>query len=1116
MPPRSLRHQIESILEISLAESVPEIVSHITDPGPGSRRDFDCHYAFFEIAEHLISNASDSLSADELWKILDVTVTVCSRTAPDDPSPFIATIRACMDRFRRQSAMPDPGGSGRAAERREILSAAADIMDRWGDPTAARGLIRRQADLMVQAGRFADAFDILDGTICWLRRLEVENLLFQAECLENSILQDGPDPWRVRKIAFVERLCVEAADRFGVIPESFRARLYHSAALIHRACEETSTALDLLERSARLAGIETDLDRSPGNTAADPDTRLMIISSWLQTVCAAGYLARADELFFLGRQLLMNHSGSISSRHRFTFRQNAAGYLYRIGNIREAERIYHRIDAEDGGGRAGGVSGYAAVLSSKALVFRKKGYIRRSERYHRKALDILQDTRKNSVSSARAMVHLATALMELDRAEEARSLLEQAMVLFDRKHLREDGARSRGILARCHRVLGNDHAALEAYDSALDRLSGNTLEDHELSVSLNYGRAGILARLNQPEQALETLHRAEKMFQRHKRRFRSLKSRMSYSKTHRSAIIDTLTLPGRPIESRWNTALQILENDRADLFADSLSYYIKALDDPRVNQLYLSFLDLQSRYLGESSRAAGSTHANGSTRVADHTSPAGQPARDHLESLHQEIDAAFKILFQNKTDAADFLTGHTISIDRLLAAGSPDCANHRYAAYILDTHQLHIFTAVPGDETREPVLGHILTGEALDDAPGSLPLEFDLSDRINQLRVVFEDTRRRIESRLDLLMRIDKTLRPVETENFLNQWQQLRRLFRRLNRRKHSLKLLVETSVYLINTSFLLIRICGLHPEFKKDIRHIHPSDRIAFETLFDLLIRPVETFYPPDARVILFVSEILSRVSFESLINPGKPLPEGYFVFPKRCFNYFRSPGLFSRVFQTAGKPSESRIPDHHPTLTLFTPLEPDVTETVDAYRFQHLAEQASDSDRRAVFRWLAAREATRQAFETEAPQSDQLLVETHCTFDRIQPFLSRLLFAGGEPVTAMDIFARYTFEITALMILVACESDQIYDIDIENVGVSVAEAMLCKGIDRIVAPKWMIERRSARELIRRFVGFIGAGENPMEALAEAHRVQAAMRGLHPYFWAGVSFSGLPGGCRT
>lgn len=1095
----TLRTRIETLLKISLSESANTIVDHLLDKGTFS--DSELPYLFFELAEILQTRIDQQLHGDDFWKVLDIVVTVFNRAAPGDPSPHVAVVRACTDRLRRQPGLYVCRQSGDLFHRRDILTGAATLMQTWGDITAARGLLRQQAELLVRGGHFPDAFTVLDNTVQWLRHLTVQNLLYQAECLEKSIQQDGMDAWRIEKITFLERLCAEAADRFRQIPRAYRARLYHSAALIHRACNETVPALELLEQSARIAGIEIDRrEERPSEPPVDLDTRMMILSSWLQTTCAAGHLARADELFFLGQQILAHHAGEVMPIHRFTFRQNAAGYLYRIGNIREAERMYRRIDAEDAGGRIGGRAGHAAVLSSKALIYRKQGYLRRSERYHRKALEMLQGIRRDSAPAARAQVHLATAQMDLGQYDDARKLLEQATAVFIRNNMLEDCARSRGILARCHAARGHDEAALNTYAAALKTLDQHAPDGHELEVSLSFGQADTLARLNRPADALESLEKADRAFHQQKWRFRYLRARMNYSRTHRPALIRSLTIPGRSMESRWNSALRILENDRADLFADSLSYYVKALDDPKVHQLYLSFLELQSQYLHRSGNAVN--------RSAD--------GPDNL--LQTEIDNAFKILFRKDVDASGFITGHDITVKHLLDTVSENFADHRIAACILDTQRLHIFTAVPDRSGGKPCLDHITTGfqtESGNDRSGTfIPLDFNLEERMQKIRAATETIREHIREKLELLQQLDSELRPPETEHFQNQWRQLRRLSRRNRRKTMTLRTLVESSVYLINFSFLLIRICGLHPEFRGTLRRIHPVDRVAFETLFDILIRPVNSFYPPDARVVLFVSELLSRVSFESLIDSRKALPEGYFVFPDRSFNYFRSPGLCSRVLRDTGSRSNPDFEDRSSMLTLFTPLEPDVTETADAYQLSQLAKQTSADDRKVVFRWLRSRQATRKAFEIEAPRSNQLLVESHCTFDRIQPFLSRLLFAGGEPVTAMDIFARYTFDITALMILVACESDQIYDIDIENVGVSVAEAMLCKGIDRIVAPKWMIERRTARELIRQFVTFIGSGEKPVDALSNAHRAQAKIRGLHPYYWAGFSFSGRPAGC--
>lgn len=264
-----------------------------------------------------------------------------------------------------------------------------------------------------------------------------------------------------------------------------------------------------------------------------------------------------------------------------------------------------------------------------------------------------------------------------------------------------------------------------------------------------------------------------------------------------------------------------------------------------------------------------------------------------------------------------------------------------------------------------------------------------------------------------------------------------------------------------------------------------------------------------PDQEIVLFVSEILSRIPFEALIDRESASPRPYFTFPGRSFNYFRSPWLFYNVFSREKTP-ETQFSES--TFRVFTPLHPEPGEERDPFGIYTLADCNRDELKEELYQWFTSGKATRDKFTDESSSAGNILLESHCTFDRFQPFLSRLLFAGGEPLTIMDVFARHVFQVASLMIMIACESDQLYDSEIDRVGVSIAEAMLCKGVDRLVAPLWTVEQGAARRIIRKFSDHVNRGKRPIDALAEAQREEALIKSIHPYYWSSLKFSGLPG----
>ncbi|MCD4655513.1 CHAT domain-containing protein, partial [bacterium] len=179
----------------------------------------------------------------------------------------------------------------------------------------------------------------------------------------------------------------------------------------------------------------------------------------------------------------------------------------------------------------------------------------------------------------------------------------------------------------------------------------------------------------------------------------------------------------------------------------------------------------------------------------------------------------------------------------------------------------------------------------------------------------------------------------------------------------------------------------------------------------------------------------------------------------------------------------------------------------------------------------WFPSTDATSDSFVEHAPNNTFVLLETHSTFDRYQPFLSRLLFAlssrtaavgstaqisrsPGTPMesfTIMDALAKLTFRMTELLILVSCESDRTHDFSLNQAGISISEAMLCKGVERVIATKWLVDPCFSRNFMKEFMDIMKIIQNPLIALAEMQR-NTARKKFHPGYWAAFSFSGKPG----
>jgi len=1025
-------------------------------------------------------NRVDGISSLLFWWLMELAAEGSQILKKVDPGADIELIRSCTDHLRRSPEILVAGIQSGLNPRllAKILSHISAILDDWGDPVAAGGLMRRQADILAAQGRYTQANLVIANTVGWLKKLEILNILQQGEYLELGM--ENP-AWKDRRVArdeYVQLALFEASRPDDLIPIQLRAALYHSAARILLADRQMVKADAIMSRAWKFAA---DSDHS--------DTRLMIIGSHLNLCCRWGHLAKAGEMYLLGQRIIRQNN-SVIPLHRFNFQQNAAGYLYRIGNFPEADRIYRSMFLRDREFIEMDPVRFASVLTSRGLVFRRKGYLRRAEHYHRRAVELLKHNLKAASQLAAAKVHLASTLVALRRFETVPALLDSAGVVFRDKQLLEDYARTMHVMSRYHLHLDQMDLAEKTYREAIKYLSRECDESHDLFITLGFGLAETLSRRPGEEtEAITEYRKAETLFLDHRARFQFMRSRLDYSNLYRAALIRNLHIPGRRNGEIWNGVLRVLENDRADLFADSMSYLVQRLNDPLINELYLSFLDLQQMYID--------------------TGTCVDPA-----DLNEKLNEIFAV--DKDRTMYSFLSGQTARLNSVLTEYLPyeGKTSTCFAAFVLDGDSLNICIADPRNRKGERTVliireesGYRVVTQMSDGTTDSQQLELDIPEKLLEIRTI---TKRFIRD-ADTVMAAIKSLPPaLLNENFAGLEKSLRRLKRQIRKSRRlvpGIRVIVEACIQLMGLSHLLLKICSIHLQFHPWRKKIHKRDRVLYEILYDLLIRPVETAFKPEQDIILFVSELLSRIPFEALMDSKKDQP--YFIFPARTFNYFRSPWLFNHIFSRV---SESGNNDSNNILSLFTPLTPELSELRDPYKFYSLIEDGSALSDQAVYRWFKEREASKKTFSKEAPGSSAVLLEAHCMFDRDLPFLSRLMFADGEPLTVLDVFTQYVFDVTGLMVLVACESDQMYDAEVENVGVSIAEAMLCKGVKRMVAPMWTIEKNTAKRVVRKFVDRIKENRRPVQALAEAQREEAVLKSIHPYYWASLKFSGIPG----
>lgn len=1045
-----------------------------------------CH----ELIEWLAQNTHQQISSNQFWSIIRFTREHLSGNPQIKTGLLITIVRLLMDAIRQNSfSLLRCDSKTLVIQRTRELEQMRKIAECSGDGMLAQSIHRQIAQQFLISGDDSSTCDLLDQTITWLQHLSVLNLLQQAECIERLVLKDGLEPYENKLIQLVEALKHRSQNRRESM--SNRCRMIHSAGLLELAADNWTSAGRQLNKAYNMAlkSISSDVESSD-----DVNTAILTASSVMSFSLKMGNLSRAEEVYYQGKRLLTRNESKIQPLYRFVFRQNAAGFLYRVGDIQEAIRLYLKIDSEDSGGRLAGALGYCGVLSSKGLIQQGYGYQRRALRNHRQALNILEQTGNTGIQYGQTLVHLSTSLCRLGKHSDALAALNNAKSIFSRHHSVDNLIRTLLVEARTHNGQHQYDAAESCCEEAQDLLRKNGFEQDELHLRLQVVKIETLRGQGNHEQSDSLLMELEEMFNSHKRSFKFMHSRLSYSNEFRACFTDNLSQSRLSVVDRWNSALKILENDRADLFSDCLSYYVKIIDNKLAIPLYETFLELKAQYvkaLQGSSRSASKKHIEKNR----------EQIRDEMEDLLDRI-------LSFETASSDYLFADSIDLERILEIinrnknGDDICVS----AYVLAEDCLNILVISTGQQSGTPRLNHyeIVAGSKF------LSVE-QLQENLSKLKTLIEEHRQAAHKLFSILDTIPPEIRPEDFDKFHQQYRDISRALKRRLRSPESLRDLIELSVYAMNLSFLLVKLNNLHPETRRRVKAIHKKDMFIFELLYDLLIRPINENLTDNTQLVAIVSEVMSRIPFEALKDKSVDAPFGYFIFPNRSVNYYRSPWLFTKVNQPFESPIDGDSDIQY--LTLFSPLESATGSEPAAYNLERLMTPRLQKDRQVIVNWLKSHEATCEAFRQTGPGSHGIVVESHSTFDRLQPFLSRILFAGGEPLTAMDIFARYTFDVTSLMILVACESDQLYDADIKKVGVSVAEVLQAKGVEQIIAPMWTVEQRASRDLMRRFVEQSGEYSRAVDAFAAAQREHSLMRGAHPYFWAAFSFSGHIGG---
>jgi CHAT domain-containing protein len=282
-------------------------------------------------------------------------------------------------------------------------------------------------------------------------------------------------------------------------------------------------------------------------------------------------------------------------------------------------------------------------------------------------------------------------------------------------------------------------------------------------------------------------------------------------------------------------------------------------------------------------------------------------------------------------------------------------------------------------------------------------------------------------------------------------------------------------------------------------------ESRSAAASLYEVLIRPLESKLRPGTPLVFVPDRFLVRVPFAALFGARS----GRYLIEDRSVSVAPSATLYlaalerrralppgRRTVLAIGDPSFD--PWRHPRLPRLAAANAEAAETAALYPGSQL---------------LQGELATRGAFLESAGEHRLIHFAGHALLHPV-PHLSRLLLAPGDSSDSgalyADELARHRLDRTELVVLSACRTVAGGG-QRENLT-GLAAAFLAAGAPAVVASLWDVDDRPTRQLMRQFHLAFRQGNDPGTALrtAQISLLTGTDPGLRsPASWAGFEAIG-------
>jgi CHAT domain-containing protein/Tfp pilus assembly protein PilF len=305
-------------------------------------------------------------------------------------------------------------------------------------------------------------------------------------------------------------------------------------------------------------------------------------------------------------------------------------------------------------------------------------------------------------------------------------------------------------------------------------------------------------------------------------------------------------------------------------------------------------------------------------------------------------------------------------------------------------------------------------------------------------------------------------------------------------------------------------------------------SDRAALEAqarrLYDLLVRPAEARITAAERLLLSADGPLHTLSFPALMREGR-----YFIEWKPLHSSL-SATVYAEMAQSRPPrrdPGEKQLiafgdPSYRP-LTPEASADPEVREAVrNGLAFLPLPSSGREVKAIAALYPEAevylGREATEERAKSIGKESRLVHFACHGILDERFPLNSALALtlpkeqAEGQDnglLQAWEIFESVRLE-ADLVTLSACDTALGREMGGEGL-LGLTRAFQYAGARSVLASLWGVSDASTARLMKRFYGYLRAGQSKDEALraAQIDHIREKPGSSHPFYWAAFQLSG-------